>query len=329
MSSLPASQSFDFLGPGKDVLLSFRERLYKANGIDPPPRRSRSNEGRHPNSPLKVLITDNERHSSAFRAILHETVLHFDGGQANGSSAVSRLNVSFISWTDLQPWREQFKLLRDADILVSSIGSALFYSLLLPDGAATVNLGWNRPRLAWGGGEGTTGPGLPSYGEEFLGMSNRRTRTFYLPLDQVRRGPRVSDIATMLVQAETAVRTGFEIPLASPKENLGIFGRIMLDLQEQSDSSYRGLAGLPQIGGSQLAAAVLHEEQLCHGRATGQASPDDVVYEQFTVQEVTIPCHIDVQLLRKLKVAHGLKEALGVTEVCECVVCEGCGLGLT
>lgn len=362
-SSLPGSQSFSLPGQqSADVLVSFRERLYQAHGIVPPPRRSHSAEGRDPKAALKVIITDNERHPEELLTSLEETADLFNRRKAVYPGIDSHLNVSGVNWTSMQPWGEQLKVLKDVDILVSGIGSALFYSLLLPDGAVTLNLGFNRPFGAWGGGKGTAGPGVPSYGEEFLGMSNRRTRMFYVPLAQVRRVPHTSELRSLVAQAEIAVRGGFKIPLASPEDNLSVFGRIVLDLQRLSEPSFRGLAGLPLYGTPNRSAADqldslnlasplpgsptglplntstdelvkrVSQETQCHSRATGQASFSDLVYEQIAHAEVGAfkslnkACHIDVQLLRKLKVEHGLKEALGVTAECECIVCEACGL---
>jgi len=359
ISSLPGMESFESSAPREDVLLTFRERLYQAHGVPPPSRRTRSNEGRDPSVPLKVIITDNERHTPDLRVALSQLAASFNGEEISNTTVVSnvsdtlvaeaasssppgRLNVSFVNWASLQPWREQLKVLREVDILVSGIGTALFYSLLLPDGAATINLGWNSPRGAWGGkmptgkGAGANAPGFPSYGEEFLGMSNRRARTFYVPLDQVRRGPRAVELAFLMGQVEATVRNGFEIPLVSPEENLGVFGKIVFDLQKRSEASFRGLSGLPQIGSAvDNYTAHAMQEYSCHSRATGQASAADLVYEQTTRRNVPgqpppepLPtaCRVDLRLLRQLKVEHRLKEALGVTAECECIVCEACGL---
>jgi hypothetical protein len=397
-TSLAATQSFAHLPPDEDILLEFRERLYKAHGVLPPQRRStslRSHQDEKTPRQLKVLIADNERFSPVFMKVLQEAAQELNastqltpvaagsniskGGESvlynasAGSSFLEHgsprrtgpLDVKFVDWAQLQPWREQLKLLREADILVSGIGTSLFYSLLMPDGAATVNLGWNRPRDAWGGprkhGERDAGiadpaAGMPSYGEEFLGMSNRRAKMFFLPLHQVRRGPSPADISSMIRHAESRIRQGFDIPVARPEDNLSIFGKILLDLQRKSEVSAKGLAGLPipvhdDIHVNELYEAALskasrpqvqtalneltppnvflhaaYEEQLCHTRATGQGSASPVVLEQTFNQQVIGPCHVDLPLLRQLKIEYKLKEALGVTTECECVVCEACGL---
>lgn len=342
---LPATQSVDLI-PGGDVLLAFRERLYQAHGVIPPLRRSRSDENRTSAKPLEVLITGNQRDTPKLLEAFQGTAAYLNSQGSKTSEGVAamlrrHLNVRFVSWEDLQPWGEQLKVLKDIDILVSGIGSALFYSLLLPDGAAVVNLGYNRPLGAFAGE--TSAPAgaatFPSYGEEFLGMSNARVRTFYLPLDQVERGPSTLELSSLLEEAGAAVRKGFEIPLASPEENLGIFGKIILELQQRSESSRRGLAADSQNhltnGDDNAQALPGHwlDQFRCHQRGSGQASAADLVYEQSITQAV-IPefrsqlsssCHIDLQLLRQLKVKYRLKDALGVTAQCECIVCEACG----
>merc|ERR1719201_3032740 len=74
-TSLAATQSFPHLPPDEDVLLEFRERLYKAHGVLPPQRRTtslRSDQDGNLPSALKVLITDNEKYSPELVQVLQD-----------------------------------------------------------------------------------------------------------------------------------------------------------------------------------------------------------------------------------------------------------------
>ena len=63
-------------------------------------------------------------------------------GGAGTETGSHSLNISFIDWSAVQPFRNQLKLLQDTDIMVTGIGTALFYSAFLPYGSVCVNTGW-------------------------------------------------------------------------------------------------------------------------------------------------------------------------------------------
>jgi hypothetical protein len=237
------------------------------------------------------------------------------------------MSVAFLAWEEFQPWEVQLKILRNTDVLVSGIGTALFYHLLLPDGSATINLGWNRPEKAWGGPPGgptpnSGPPGIPTYGEEFLGMSNRRAKMIYMPLDQLARGPKASEIGRLLKKAEATIRGDFEIPVASPEENLGIYGKILAEVERRSWTSYLGLRGIDSAGN----LLQVPEEIGCHTRASGQSAASDAVLEQSILQNVTLKCGVNVEMLRKVKAEYRLHEFYGTSHKCDCVACEKCGV---
>jgi len=192
--SLPATSQFPYLAPDEQLLPLFVSRLYRAHGLTPPRRRKRSDRGRSFRGRLKTVITHNKRFTSQFVAMLHATVDHCN-------SRSSDLSVDFVDWSLVQPFRRQLELLREVDILVSSTGTALFFSLLLPDGSVTVNLGTSA----------NAEHSFPSYGEEFLGASARGSRMLYLPLEQILMGPRETDLAELLEQAAALIRSGFSV----------------------------------------------------------------------------------------------------------------------
>lgn len=195
--------------------------------------------------------------------------------------------------------------MRDVDVHMSGIGSSLFWSALAPPGSVTVNLGHMRQELT---------PGLPSFGEEFLGMSNRRSRTLYLPFEVVQRGPGAEDIVFWLERAASLVRSGFAIPAVAPEENLSLIGRTILELTRRSESSRLGLMGWFNHNG-RLAYDV-QARWLC-----GSQSSSNLVYEASTIKT----CGMDLDVLRAVKRDLGLAKALNYKKNCSCVVCVACG----
>mmetsp|Transcript_12849 Transcript_12849/g.22284 ORF Transcript_12849/g.22284 Transcript_12849/m.22284 type:complete len:593 (-) Transcript_12849:3-1781(-) len=292
--------------PNQDLLGDFADRLYAAHGLRGPAR-SPAPSARQ----LKVLITSNKRMSPeevAEMTQLAETA-------SAGASASAGLDVRFIDWSTIQPFKAQLELLRETDILVSGIGTALFYSAFLPFGSVCINTGWKDEAS------------VPTYGEDILGLSNRRTRFLYVPLEKLRRGITAKDVELEIHRAAALISEGKVVPF-SPDENLSIFGRIIRELSLQSERSRRGLQGKGQEDGGFL----------CHQRPTGQTSLADLVFERnldaknllFQLDPMTLAdaCQLDIPLLRELKRKYNLTKALGLHGShgsCECVACEACG----
>uniref|UniRef100_A0A7S1R886 Uncharacterized protein n=1 Tax=Alexandrium catenella TaxID=2925 RepID=A0A7S1R886_ALECA len=318
---MPATREFKYLPPDQPLLPQFVARLYRAHGLTAPRQRSRSDEARPPQGKLKAVIIHNRRFGPELVDVLRAS--------AEACTATcSGLEVQYLNWTTVQPFSRQLDLLRGTDIHVSSFGTALYTSLLLPDGSVSVNLGM---------GSHERHLGLPSYGEEFLATSHRGLRTLYMPLDRLLRGPSVDDVVALLEQAGQVIRSGFPVPVESMEENLSVFGKIILNLTMSSEASHWGLKGWRR---QDAAAAYTGEAsaELALGNGSvleycsedqtrcvllrGHASP--LVLESEPDFE---SCHVDVTLLRALKRSHGLKEALGVEEDCECVACQACGAG--
>lgn len=108
------------------------------------------------------------------------------------------LSIRYVDWFGIQPFKAQLDILRKADIMVSGIGTALFYSAFLPPGSVCINTGWR---------DGS----IPTYGEDILGMSNRRTRFLYMPLEQVRKGITRADLEKEISKAATMVTRGVRV----------------------------------------------------------------------------------------------------------------------
>mmetsp|Transcript_55804 Transcript_55804/g.130265 ORF Transcript_55804/g.130265 Transcript_55804/m.130265 type:complete len:592 (-) Transcript_55804:30-1805(-) len=299
----PSSSGHDFLG-------KFADRLVFAHGLEPPtPKPSSKDSAKRV---LKVIITANKRMSS-------QEVRAMTDIAASGVDAPVpgyHLDVSFVDWSTVQPFKKQLQLLQQTDIMVSGIGTAMFYSAFLPFGSVCINTGW-KDTLS-----------IPTFGEEILGMSNHRTRFLYMPLDKVTAGIAKADIEEQVRRAASLIIQGFSLPIADSVENLSIFGRIIHDLGQQSESSKTGLQGRNQVDGGFL----------CHQRPTGQTSLSDIVFERMVDAQNLLfqlprpvalidACQIDVAELRQLKQKYQLAEALGIAEMsCECIACEDCGM---
>jgi len=322
-----------------DALHIFRDRLFHAYGQQPPPRRIRSNEGRHAKSPLEIVVAHNKRFSPSDQDALREVVFTLNAHSLlRGQGIIRNVSAVYLDCGSLS-FAQQVALLCRTDIYVTSTGSSIFYSLLLPDGSVTVNLGTTAVyegffNQAQNGQHCRCGNGYPNYGEEFLGASYRRTLTMYLSLSAVKNGIATSrmEVLSLIETAATRIHAGFPVPIPRPEDNLSIFGKILSDLVNRSGSSLSGLRGwwYPHKHHALLSDAerlqLLRSEFLCHQRAHGQASAADLVYEQHKPHDLPAVSGMDLTVLRQLKREYQLNTVLGVHQECECVVCVSCGM---
>jgi len=207
-------------------------------------------------------------------------------------------------------FRQQLMFLRSTDIYVTSTGTALFYTLFLPDAAVVVNVGHLLPS------------GLPAYGEDFLGASNPRVKWWYPEPRQVMEAWASHFKPAVLVRwVETAarlIRQRFRIPIPHPEDNLSPLGAIHRELVQRSSYSYGRLRGLTAKDNS------WH----CHARRQDSAAGlADVVYEISPTNE---SCRVDVSMLRRIKERRSLAVSLGIAgSSCPCIVCESCKGNIT
>ena len=228
---------------GRDIVGAFADRIYRAHGLQPPPSRTSSKPG---GQALNVIITANKRMTLPEVASMQE--LAKTGLEISLENHT--LDIEYVDWAAIQPFRNQLQLLRKTDIMVTGIGTALFYSAFLPFGSVCINTGWKDSMS------------VPTFGEEVLGMSNHRSKFLYMPLARVRGGIVKQDIEHQIQRAASLIIDGFSLPLRRSEENLSIFGRIIHALGRDSDSSKKGLQGRDQLDGGFL----------CHQRPTGQTS---------------------------------------------------------
>jgi hypothetical protein len=300
---MPESDTFPDVPPQQTLLRFFVERLYKAHDLLPPEQRDHSYAKRQGRK-LKAIITGNKRFNQSFTHMLQ-------GAVAYCSSQCKAVNLQFVDWSQIQPFRRQLKRIANTDILLTSIGTAFFFSLLLPDGSVVGNLGALNDRTK-----------LPDYGEEFLGLSHSGLGVLHLPLEQViQGGPTLEQLVNFTLRAADLVRSDFAMPRPS-LFNLSPFGQIVLNLTRESETSAKGLAGWRR-------SAERWEYNLEDSWACPHRIPSELVFEDTPDLG---RCHIEIQKLRALKQAANLTMAVGLPPAiaepgapcAECVVCTAC-----
>ena len=55
---------------------------------------------------------------------------------------------------------------------------------------------------------------MPTYGEDILGLSNRRTRFLYVPLEKLRRGITAKDVELEIHRAAALISEGKVVPFS-------------------------------------------------------------------------------------------------------------------
>lgn len=305
--SLPGGMGLRRTGVHGPLLRLFVDRLYLAHGLKPPARRQSSMDRRswgRSVAPLVVAISTNKRYSSEFA-----TALEMAAAKCN--SAIPGVIAKVVDWGAIRPFSRQLEEIRSVDVHVSSIGTGLFYSLLLADGAVSVNLGHAHQR------EGSTVAAAVDYGEEFIGgASNRALRSIFAPIGDVRRGLSEPDVVNLVWKAVTMIRGGFSSKSWNLDDNLSDIGRIVYRLLQLSELSKKGLNGV--TNGTYDFFADLY----CPHRF-----PSAIVFE--TDPENLKMCSLDLPLLRKLKRDANLDKIFGYTPECGCVACLACQPGQT
>merc|ERR1712183_252198 len=109
-----------------------------------------------------------------------------------------------------------------------------------------------------------------------------------------------ADLVELLEKAAQLILAGFAIPIAAPEENLSIFGRIVLEVAQRSQTSWDGLRGFVQASGKTNRYRM--ESNWACMSTTSKLS--DIVYEYPHSRN----CHLDQELLRQVKNASGLRE---------------------
>jgi hypothetical protein len=149
--SLASLEPLSALPAGTDLVKMFANRMYRTHGIPELINKKSSMEG-VAGRKLRVLITDNERHTAQDRASMNKYIETRHGseklvaltetseasvGQSASAKAdaVAMLNqrldieAYYVDWSTYFPLSRQLHVIRHADIHMTSTGTALFYSV--------------------------------------------------------------------------------------------------------------------------------------------------------------------------------------------------------
>ena len=197
--------------PGtRHAFRSFRDRLMLQFGLDPGRERRRSTDFRIAALPLKVVVVDNKRKDLNIKKIVSQLNAT---GRANQSWQVTHLNFSVRGhdggYGGLSGFGNLLDLLRDTDIYVSGIGTAMMWAPFIASGGVVVNLG-----------------NIGSYSPKRRYVSHRHSldhamqdqqRVLYYPAELRWAGVSPSQVETMVQRAAQLIRSGFASSSNNPK----------------------------------------------------------------------------------------------------------------
>jgi hypothetical protein len=229
--------------------------MYRVHGIAELDRKTRSGEGLNGRR-LRVIITENKRYTqqeiadltsfvNSSRGVTPLTLVPEDTDSAPACKAAVNLllrrpdfDAYYLRWGDYFPLSRQLRVIRDADIHVTSTGTAAYFSLFLPDGAVHINLGDKvRAKHCSTCGE------FPSWGEEYLLSANSRIKAIYRNVSSLMSGIlSAQDIVDLVDAAVLEIRKGFRIP-SVPETNLSPVGRVAYELARLDAGSFRAMRG--------------------------------------------------------------------------------------
>mmetsp|Transcript_51254 Transcript_51254/g.81461 ORF Transcript_51254/g.81461 Transcript_51254/m.81461 type:complete len:689 (-) Transcript_51254:169-2235(-) len=211
-----------------NAMSQFRDRMYRAynldvpHGVDPLPG----------DRNLNVIVVENKRFSSVDRKHLNEVIEKLNNK--------GQVHAEFIDWGRIGQSESKFldhlKKVREADIYISSIGTALQYVPFLRDRKVYIALGsvWKR-----------SGRYFPTFMEQQLaGGGTPHLRTLYADPGEVLRrnssslalgedgyfvGVDGGLVWKLAEEAEKLVRQGFNIPVPI-EDNLSVEGKVLVEL---------------------------------------------------------------------------------------------------
>lgn len=222
-------------GPPLNAMSGFRDRMIGTMDASAPKVSPRDLS----KDPLDVIIIQNKR---------------FDG---TGEESIKRLvrilrdshevHAEYVNWGSFRGKNkaaQQMRRVQNADVYVSSIGTALQYVPFMRDGCVFIALGaqWTR-----------AGRTVPAFMEQQLsGGGTPYLRTLYAdPGEQLRKNPKLAGedmpwvpgermtspikeklLLKLILQAKELVSTGFKIPV-DVKENISPEGRVLIEYCEE------------------------------------------------------------------------------------------------
>lgn len=279
---------------GHEAMSHFRDRMYASYGI---PVNSKKPG---PNDKLNVIVVSNKRFNSEDRNAIQ---LALKDVNANGGDG-QIINWGAIGQPDTR-FHDHLKRVSEADVYVSSIGTALQYVPFMRDGRVYIALGsiWQRSKRLF-----------PTFMEQQLaGGGTPYLRTLYadpgsalrfqkpktdgaMLMDLGEDGYRANVNGTLLVeltrQAQQLVREGFKMPVPA-EENLSKEGRLMVELCKRDPQTCTAMQA-DRNGANYACGVVLWNE--C------------VVYEvgPWADSNHGGQCRVNHKILRQLRKEYGL-----------------------
>jgi len=278
--------------PPVHAMSQFRDRMYRSYGFPVADGGFADNHPLGPDKELNVIVISNKRYTADDRRAIMKVI--------DELNSKGRVKAEYIDWGKMgkppNKFKKHLQRVIEADVYVSSIGTALQYVPFLRNGRAYVALGavWQR-----------SGRYFPTFMEQQLaGGGTPFLRTFYADPGAALRNkqshPTLGEdgffvgigadlLRSLVAQAESAVRQGFQLPVP-PKENLSPEGQILLDLCKL-DKRACGVMQEARNGGVYECALLLWME--C------------IVYEVGPWQDGG-KCGMDHRRLRKLRKQYAL-----------------------
>jgi hypothetical protein len=200
-------------GYGVDALKSFRNRMYAAYQVAAPTvvpawrplvaenTTPSSATGIHnstasPSSKSDVFSSTAWQRKLRVLVIANKRPFYPDLRQAADLMQSAGLDARLVEFP--MPFQRQLEMLREADIVISGVGTSLLAAVFLSDGATVVNLGTSEKSCAW------------SYMEEFLLCGTDWVRTVY---NRVPNFP-VRHVLALFEEAAANYQTGRDHPRA-------------------------------------------------------------------------------------------------------------------
>lgn len=277
--------------PPMDAMRHFRDRMYASYGI------SVNSEMPKTGDKLNVMVVSNKRFNDGDFIEIEGSL---KDAEQQGPTFAETVDWQTVGAPDTR-FRDQLKRVSEADVYVSSIGTALQYVPFMRDGRVYVALGsiWQKQKRL-----------VPTFMEQQLaGAGTPYLRTLYADPGAVLRnsskpqteGAMLMDLgedgyrvnvnrtllADLLGDARTLIHGGFKIPVP-PEDNLSEEGRLIVELIQQDPTTGQQMQDDRNTGGC---AALLWNEL--------------IVYEVGPWAEGG-PCTVNRKLLRQLRKKHGL-----------------------
>ena len=177
----------------------FRSRMYDSYSTQRPQERSSSGEHRARGDDgsihLKALLLPNKREWGDLEAMFSAINGRLGSYQSSSSSDTRyQVTAQIFDWSKFNTMRSQLEVLRDVDIYVSSVGTALTLQYFLPDTSVLINVGHE-----------------DGFWEEHLVAANRHLLGIYPSTVKAIRSE--DEIVDLVSQAVEKIASNFSIPV--------------------------------------------------------------------------------------------------------------------